>query len=93
MKNPMLVDEDCLIRMIYGANELLTGLGHADFQVKLKDALRDEGDARFEFLERDYALLVGSLQTISGVVQVLADGLLNGDLELTICSKEQHGSE
>ena len=90
MKKPMLVDEDSLVRMIYGANQLLNGLTHPEFQVKLRDALHNEGNARFEFLERDYALLIGSLQTISGVVQVLADGLLNGDLELTIGSKEQH---
>lgn len=91
MKNPMLVDEDCLVRMILGANELLTGLNHPNFQVRLRDALQDEGNARFEFLERDYTLLVGSLQTISGVVQVLADGLLNGDLELILGDKgEQH---
>ncbi len=92
MQANMNIDVDVIIRQIYGANEVLEGLNHADFQVKLRDALQDEGNARHEFLERDYALLVGSLQTISGAVQLLADGLLSGDLDI-IPSEPYRGKE
>ena len=92
MQANMNIDVDVIIRQIYGANEVLEGLNHADFQVKLRDALQDEGNARHEFLERDYALLVGSLQTISGAVQLLADGLLSGDLDI-VASEPYSGAE
>ena len=78
----MKIDIDCLMRMIYGANDLLDSLNHADFQVRLKDALTGDKQKRFEFLDSSYGFLVGSIQTLSGAVQILADGLLNGDIDI-----------
>ena len=92
LKANMDIDIDCLVRQIYGMNDTLEALNHADFQVKLRDALQNEGNARHEFLERDYGLLVGSLQSISGAVQILADGLLSGDLDI-VASEPYSGAE
>lgn len=91
MRETMYIDPDTITRMIYGMNDLLNGLNHADFITELDGALKDP-DKRHDFMERDYSILLGSIQFISGAVQVLADGLLNGDIEISMTA-EYRGRE
>jgi len=81
-RKTMYIDTDAINKLIYGSAELVEGLNHADYMVRLRDAVTNGGEARQRFRESDLDILCGSIQTLSGITQILADGLVNGDLDL-----------
>ena len=81
-RKTMYLDVDAINKLVYGSAELVEGLNHADFSVRLRDAIQNGGEARRRFRESDLDILTGSIQLLSGVTQILADGLVNGDLDL-----------
>lgn len=83
IRDTMYIDPDTITRMIYGMNDLLNGLNHADFITGINDALKDSAK-RHDFMERDYNILLGSVQFMSGAVEIIADGLMNGDIEIAM---------
>ena len=82
MRKVIGFDEDALVRMIYGADELLEALYYGSFQDRFRQALSGDPDARFQFLDNDYNILQGSIELVSGVMKLMSDGIRSGDLEI-----------
>ena len=89
----MYVDTFNLETVIFGVNAVCNALSAGPFGLRQVGVARgdsrdEQGRNALEFVENYYDLTAGVLELIAGATGIIADGISNGEIELTVKSCE-----
>lgn len=93
MCEKMYVDAYNLEAVIFGVNAICNALNAGPFGLRQTGVARgdsrdEQGRNALEFVEDYYDLTAGVVELIAGATGIIADGISNGEIELTVKSRE-----
>lgn len=89
----MYVDTSNLETVIFGVNAVCSALsagpyGYTAAGIARGDSQDEQGRNALHFVENYYDLTAGVVELIAGATGIIADGISNGEIELTVKSCE-----
>lgn len=85
----MFVDVSNLETIIFGVNRICDALSMGPYGLTAAGILsegtyKERGTQAYDFLENYFELTAGALKLVAGATAILADGVENGELELSL---------